>query len=497
MPSRTDISTVVPSVSHAFSTEPGPVVAPPVPTINAPSAPTPASTGVSYPAVLTGVLLMLAVGVNVLVWSAVGVARWVFEHSFRRRSVRRRCSERVRPDQVAVLIAAHNEELGVASSVTAALTLVPPGNVFVVSDGSTDATVDQARAAGATVHELQPNRGKAGALSVGIAAFDLAGRFEVVMLLDADTAPTPDYLLTGLPQFDDPGVVAVAGTAATVWRPVGRSSVVGRCLRAYRERQYVLFQTLVKYGQAAEVVNVLTIVPGFASMYRTRILADIDIAAPGLAIEDFNMTFEVHARRLGRIAFHPGAAIAHTQDPDTLADYRKQVRRWSLGFWQTVRRHGIHHGRFWFSLAAFVTELLTSNLLFILFGPLLLIVTAAELWGTLLGTTGTVGAAAAEVVSVLPLQTLLLGVAAPDLVLTVGVAVLQRRPMYLLVGVTFLPLRCLDAWLCLSALWITRFTASPGTWASPTRRPPADLSDQKPARGRALARQQSELGDGV
>src|SRR4029450_7121923 len=96
-------------------------------------------------------------------------------------------------------------------------------------------------------------------------------------------------------------------------------------------------------------------------MYRTRILSSIDIDAPGLAIEDFNMTFEVHARRLGRIAFHPGRAIAYTQDPHTLRDYSKQVERWSLGFWQTLRRHGLHVGRFWCLLAAFVAEVLTSS----------------------------------------------------------------------------------------------------------------------------------------
>lgn len=481
-PEKVDSTWTRSTVIQALGGEGGVVAGHPVATAGTAPATTPTPTASSYHAALTWVLLVLAVGVNVLVWSVVGVVRWVLAHPLRRRQAHpHRCGPRVRPEQVAVLVAAHNEELGVVSTVTAALSLVPAGNVFVVSDGSTDTTVARARTAGATVLDLQPNRGKAGALAVGIAELDLAGRFEVVMLLDADTAPTPDYLLTGLPQFDDPDVVAVAGTAATVWDPTGRFNVVGRCLRAYRERQYVLFQVLIKYGQAAKAVNVLTIVPGFASMYRTRILSEINIAAPGLAIEDFNMTFEVHARHLGRIAFHPGAAVAHTQDPDNFSDYRKQVRRWSLGFWQTVRRHGFHRGRFWFFLAAFVTELLTSSLLFVALGPLVLLVTAAQIWEVAVGTTGTVGVAATEVVSVLPLQTILLGVAVPDVVLTVGVAVLQRRPVYLLAGLTFLPLRCLDAHLCLSALWSIRSTESPGTWASPTRRPPAGVSSHESA----------------
>ena len=60
-------------------------------------------------------------------------------------------------------------------------------------------------------------------------------------------------------------------------------------------------------------------------MYRVDVLDQIDIAAPGLVIEDFNMTFEVHAKKLGRIAFRPDVAVAYTQDPDTWDDCTKMA----------------------------------------------------------------------------------------------------------------------------------------------------------------------------
>ena len=69
------------------------------------------------------------------------------------------------------------------------------------------------------------------------------------------------------------------------------------------------------------------------------------------------MTFEIHAKKLGRIAFHPSAAVAYTQDPDNLQDYTRQVRRWILGFWQTVRRHRLQAGKFWFVLVFYIIEL--------------------------------------------------------------------------------------------------------------------------------------------
>lgn len=139
-----------------------------------------------------------------------------------------------------------------------------------------------------------------------------------------------------------------------------------RFLFAYRERLYAAVQLLMKYGQGAGAANVVNIVPGFASMYRTRIVREIDVDAPEPRIEDFNMTFEVHAKKLGRIEFHPSAAVAYTQDPDNLRDYTRQVRRWTLGFGQTVRRHGWNRGQFWVVLYVHVLELISASFVLIL-----------------------------------------------------------------------------------------------------------------------------------
>src|SRR5690606_19760384 len=136
-------------------------------------------------------------------------------------------------------------------------------------DASSDRTVEIVRAGGAQVLELVASHGKAGALVAGLRHFDLTGEFLVVLILDADTVPSEDYLRTGLPLFDDPRVAAVAGRACTRWSGAGRWT--GRMLLAHRERLYVVFQTLLKFGQAARSTNAVTIVPGFASMYRADV----------------------------------------------------------------------------------------------------------------------------------------------------------------------------------------------------------------------------------
>ena len=271
----------------------------------------------------------------------------------------------------------------------------------------------------------------------------------MVLLLDADTHLAPDYLSTGLPLFDEDDVVAVAGRARTI---DDRSSPTrrGRFLVAYRERLYLIVQLLLKFGQAAKWANAVTIVPGFASMYRTSALESIDVTGAGLVIEDFNMTFEIHAKKLGRIAFHPSVAVAYTQDPDNFKEYRRQVRRWILGFWQTVRRH--HHpqlGVFWVALAVFIVELVTSSLMFVLLVPVLL--------GSML---------AAQIQAIAPdpsswtywlsdfLQTkdVFIGVLIPDYLLTIMAALALRQPRYLILGLGFPLMRIVDAGLCLRVL---------------------------------------------
>jgi cellulose synthase/poly-beta-1,6-N-acetylglucosamine synthase-like glycosyltransferase len=411
------------------------------------------------------VTFVLVLGLSTLWWAAVGVGRrvvqqfpWAWSETWD--------GTHWTPDDVAILIAARNEELVLPATLQAALRIVGPRQLFVVSDASTDGTAEIARAHGARVLELTRNRGKAGALEAGIRHFDLPSRFAIVMLLDADTLPAPDYLSTGLPLFNHRDVVAVAGRALTLIddRP---TTLMGSLLLAHRERTYVAMQTLHKFGQAARMANAVSIVPGFASMYRTNILDRVDITAPGLAIEDYNMTFEIHSKRLGRVAFDPTRAHAYTQDPDTLVDYRKQMHRWSLGFWQTLMRHRVQFRTFWIGVLIFAFEVLMSSVLLLLLVPLVaLLATASVLLALGFDPHGVL----TQIDAVLPLPALVLGVLVPDLVLTIYAAIATRRLRYLLFAPAFPVLRVLDAALCLKALRTAIVGSSNGVWSSPARR---------------------------
>ncbi|QWT23393.1 glycosyltransferase family 2 protein [Subtercola sp. PAMC28395] len=445
-------------------------------------------------------VMVLVLGLNTIIWGTAGLARIAATgmNSLQTRYDVRRGLVRVPAEQsivrrrdVAILIAAHNEETVIAKTLHSAGAQVPMNHVFVISDGSHDNTARMAMDAGANVLELNPNRGKAGALVAGIEHFDLAGAFEVVVLLDADTVLSDDYLQTGLPLFTDDGVVAVAGRATTLVVP-GARSALGRVLVAYRERVYVVVQLLIKFGQAARPADVVSIVPGFASMYRTGILSHVDIAAAGLTIEDYNMTFEIHAKKLGRIAFHPGAAVAFTQDPDNFHDYLKQVGRWSLGFWQTVLRHPFQPRKFWFALYLYVAELVVSSVLVLLLVPMIIVSALSSVFASA-GWDGTIGGVSVGVG--IPVYVLVLGFVIPDYLLTILTAAATRRPVYLLLGFAFPLLRIVDAAVCLHRLPEAIIGESNGVWTSPSRRGAELVSEQVPTTGSALAAQGRRRGD--
>jgi poly-beta-1,6-N-acetyl-D-glucosamine synthase len=421
-------------------------------------------------------LLVLVLGVNLTLWTLVGGVRLAGERHWARSDPPPAGDGGLSPFDVAVLIPAHNEEPVIAATLDSVLRVVPSHQVHVVADGCHDATAAIARSRGANVLELDPGRGKAGGIETAVAHFRLADRFAVLLIADADTQLDQHYLRRGLPMLDRPRVVALAGYARSRWRP-HELSPVGRYLVSYRTRVYAVMQW-IRYGQTWRWTCVTPIVPGFASMYRTEILDAMNLNPPGLVIEDFNMTFEIHHRRLGKIAFRPGVH-ATTQDPANLRDYYRQVLRWHVGFWQTVRLHGLWRSGFSAALVLFTAEIMFASVgIVLLFGWLTTVTVlalategglAADWVAGLLGQTD----------SFLTFTNLLLFLALPDYLLTCATAAALRRPSLLLYGVGFLGLRFVDATAILSAIplaWRGGFT---GKWVSPTRRPVASAGLQR------------------
>lgn len=406
------------------------------------------------------------IGISFGFWLLVGSIRLIAETGLpgRRPFVG---TSRLRAGDVAILIPAHNEEASIRDAIWSALEVVDPSQIHVVADGCIDRTAVIARGLGAQVLELTPARGKAGGIDAAVTVFDMPRRYEIMMIVDADTRIDRLYVLRALRLFDDEEVVAIAGYARTEWRPSELTSV-GRFLVSYRTRLYTAMQWM-KYGQTWRHTNVTPIVPGFASMYRTRVLNFIDINPPGLVIEDFNMTFELHHKKLGRVAFEP-SVFGTTQDPDNLPDYWRQVTRWWLGFWQTLGRHGLWVSWFSAALVLFLLEVLLATIVIIVIALAIVFVAIEVLVGDALLQWSWYAEAYNWISPRITPLNLLLFLIVPDYLLTCAAALYARRPSLLLYGLGFLPMRLIDAVITIVTLFKVWRTKSDGRWKSPTRR---------------------------
>lgn len=402
-------------------------------------------------------------GLNSILWACIGVMRLSHQKFIKSKPTPLSISQ----SQVAILIPAHNEATVILKTIESLSPLISVSQIFVVSDGSLDDTANLARSTGAKVLELTDPHGKAGALQAGIKHFHLVEKYSAVLFVDADTLIDPNYLKKALPLFNDPEVVAVAGHATTLWEPE-KLSWKNFLFIAHRERIWFITQRLIKYGQTWKRTNVTYIIPGFASIYRTSILNRININPPGLVIEDFNMTFEIHHKKLGKIAYHP-AIIGKTQDPACLKDYRRQVSRWALGFWQTVKLHGFWMSLFSFNLFIYILETLSSSL--ILFAAF--IFTLILLPGTLSSSLANIPLYSNIYSFVSPhitLYDIAITILVPDYVLTTVTAMAESRPRFYFYGLFFPLVRLLDAYAVLSTLPKALFVHSTGRWISPPRR---------------------------
>lgn len=366
---------------------------------------------------------------------------------------------RITKNDVAVLIAAHNEEVSIAATIESLLQSVRPDQIYIGSDGSKDKTVEIARGFGVHVDDIQPNRGKAGALTYVIEENQLLARYKGVLLIDADIKVDPLFIERAARHFDDPGVAAVSGYFVAIW-PKHYMPRMELLVTAYRVRLWRILQFFIRYGQTWKHLNVSPIIPGGGSIYRTSVLQHVQINTPGLVIEDFNMTFEVRHKKLGRVAFEPRAYL-YDQEPYSVGDFTKQIKRWYLGYFQTMRRHGFWLSWFCFFTYLFTFEMLVSAILFMLtpFMALELILSHRDFLLVDFGVWG----------YPVTLLTIALALFVIDYIVTIGVAIVEKKPLLLVYGILFYPLRFIESAVFLWMLPQAFRAKSTGQWISPKR----------------------------
>jgi biofilm PGA synthesis N-glycosyltransferase PgaC len=235
-----------------------------------------------------------------------------------------------RPHTTAVLIACKNGEQTIADTVRSAAS---QADVFVVSDGSTDRTVEVARAAGAQVFVRVTSGGKPVALRAAEEHFELSWRYRYVAILDDDTTIEPRYVEKLVAKLDaDPELAAASGRIDSLWDHTRRWNPV----IAMRAFMYWSYQVTIKRGQnALKVVNVIC---GANTIFRARVFAELIERDVPYAIDDMFWLAEIVRGKLGRVAY-VHAARSWTIDPHTFRDWYRQTVRWSWAQFQSIRGH--------------------------------------------------------------------------------------------------------------------------------------------------------------
>jgi len=257
--------------------------------------------------------------------------------------------------QVSILIPAHNEETVIGPTIESLVKIAPVADIYVVSDGSTDKTVEKALEYTSNVLDLRPNRGKAGAMNAAIKHFNLSNRYNYILPMDADTRIDLYFLVHALPILEADLMHRVA---CVVGKVVGTHT---NWITNFRLWEYEVAQTIHKKAQAIE--NAIIVNPGCSTLYRSEIFNKINFPE-GTLTEDMEFTFMIHRQNLGRIVFNERAKVL-TQDPQTLQDMVKQLNRWYTGFWQCLVRHNVPWGgqMLDLELAVLATESLFNSLL--------------------------------------------------------------------------------------------------------------------------------------
>ncbi|MBX3200950.1 MAG: glycosyltransferase family 2 protein [Labilithrix sp.] len=256
----------------------------------------------------------------------------VLDQLVRARAERRRRSARGPTFEplVTIIAPAFNEGKVIEGSIRSLLSLdYPRYEVLVVDDGSTDDTLERARALegeypNARVEVLwKPNGGKAAALNFAIER--AAGEF--VLCMDSDSTLARSSLSEAIRHFEDPDVGAVAGAVEVV----NRHSLWSKL----QFLEYVKGLNLVRRAQG--FVHGVSIVPGPLGLFRKSALTDIGSYSHDTFAEDCDLTLRLLMDGW-KICYEP-RAVARTEAPEELISLIKQRYRWTRGILQALKKH--------------------------------------------------------------------------------------------------------------------------------------------------------------
>lgn len=352
--------------------------------------------------------------------------------------------------KIAVVIPAANEEKVIGKTLKSLNPIVPKKDIYVISDASIDKTGKITYSFGVNYTRTRKRNGKIKNLKKALNKFSILKTYQFVFFLDADSQPMEDFFKNALKRFNDKNVVCVCGQVV----PETKMNI----FVAYRSIMYFVWQNI--YKKFLSIFNAITIAPGTASLYRSSALKKIEFDER-LIIEDFDLTYQIYRKNLGKIVYEPGAKVI-TQDPDNFKDYFKQLTRWQLGFLQSILKHRVPFGFKSFDLA--VAILLTMDIIHLIF---LVVILPLSIWlysFALYPSIFGIYIVNDAIYTIVLFEILLF------LVLSTIYFLLSHKFYVLIFGPFLWILQYINILVLIKALYLTIFKSVHGNWITPKRR---------------------------
>jgi cellulose synthase/poly-beta-1,6-N-acetylglucosamine synthase-like glycosyltransferase len=284
---------------------------------------------------VTAVAVVFWVSAGLLVYTHLGypAVLWALARGREGRSGPGRPGSGGEPPRVSLIVAAHDEEEVIGRRVRDALDLDYPRDrleIIIASDGSTDGTVETARAAGADLVLDLPRGGKVTALNAAVER----SSGDVLAFSDANSFWRPDALRLLVARLADPKVGYVCGQV--------RFDGAGA---ANEEGLYWRYEMAVRELES----RLAGVTAGNGAINAVR--RDAYIFLEPTRGQDISFPYELVKR--GWLPVYAPEAVARERLAATIGGEFARKRRMMAGAWSTMLRHGLLSPRGYGPLYAF------------------------------------------------------------------------------------------------------------------------------------------------
>lgn len=244
-------------------------------------------------------------------------------------STSQQLNHRIYKRKLALLIPGHNEEAVIEQTIKSAVRAgMNKRDIYVVDDNSEDKTARIARKILPRENVCRVRRsGKGLAVTKASKKFQLPIRYDWIHIADADGAFARDYFYVFRKKLDPKYAVATGYI----------KSMPGYSVSQFRVFEYTIGMDLHRRFQV--LAQTVPVIPGPTSCFRSDVFEKLNFANKALT-EDFDVTLQLHRKKLGKVQFIPNA-VAYTQDPKNVNDFVGQISRWNRGILQGSKRHKI------------------------------------------------------------------------------------------------------------------------------------------------------------